>query len=48
MENEGQSWSEESRNASSESECESETSAVYWWVGRRDNGQKETQGIHVY
>jgi hypothetical protein len=33
----------------SESESESETSVVAcWWVWRRDNGQQETQGIHVY
>jgi hypothetical protein len=47
LEIEGETASEESSNKMSESE--SETSVVTcWWVGRRDNGQQETQDIHIY
>jgi hypothetical protein len=48
LEYEGQSASEEPSNTSSESECESDTSVVYWCVGRRDDGRQETQSIHIY
>jgi hypothetical protein len=47
LEIEGETVSEESNNEMLESENETSIVAC-WWVGRLDNGQQETQGIHIY